>query len=125
MSYSSSSNAFDEESSKSSDSDDDASESESEDESDIRSQFASGGRKRGPSQPRCSNAKRKKSPAEVYHTNGKVTAHGLQWKFAADDVSSCTSPEMTALRPATAPGAISFPASDNLLVWHALLHHPP
>ena len=32
---------------------------------------------------------------------------------------------MTALRPATAPGAISFPASDNLLVWHALLHHPP
>ena len=49
--------------------------------------FASGGRKRGPSQPRCSNAKRKKSPAEVYHTNGKVTAHGLQWKFEADDVS--------------------------------------
>ena len=60
---------------------DDASESESEDESDIQSQSASGGRKRGPSQPQCSNATRKKSPAEVDHNNGKVTAHGLEWNF--------------------------------------------
>ena len=51
LSYSSSSDAVDEESSSSSDSDDDANESESEDKSDIQSQSASGagGRKRGPS----------------------------------------------------------------------------
>ena len=46
LSYSSSSDPFDEESSSSSDSDDDASESESEDETDVQSQSASGGRKR-------------------------------------------------------------------------------
>ena len=73
-------------SSSSSDSDDDANESESEDKNDIQSQSASGGRKRGPSHPQRSNAKRKKSPAEVDDNNCKVTAHGLEWKFV-DDVS--------------------------------------
>ena len=72
LSCSSSSDAFDEECSSSSDSDDDSSESESEDESVIQSQSASAGRKRGPSQPQRSNAKRKKSTAEVDNT-GKVT----------------------------------------------------
>ena len=82
LSYSCSSDAFDEENSSSSDSDDEASESESEDESDIQSQSRQEG---GPSQPQHSNAKRKKSPAKVDHTHGKVTAHGLEWKFV--DVS--------------------------------------
>ena len=86
LSYSSSSDALDKESSSFSDSDDDA--SESEDESDIQSQSASGGGERDPSQPQPSNAKRKKSPAEVDHNKaGKVTtAHGLEWMFV-DDVS--------------------------------------
>ena len=42
--------------------------------------------RRGPSQPRGSKAKRKKSSAEVGHNNGKITAHGLEGKFV-DDVS--------------------------------------
>ena len=90
LSYSSSSDAFDEESSSSSDSDDDASESESEDESDIQSQSASGGRKRGPSRPQSKVQNGRSQPAEIDHNNGKVTAHGLEWKFVEDvSVDAC------------------------------------
>ena len=83
--YSSSSEGFDKESSSSSGSDDNASESESEDESDIQSQSAHGGRKRV-LHKHSAQMPRKKSPAEVDLNNGKVTAHGLEWKFV-DDVS--------------------------------------
>ena len=83
--YSSSSEGFDKESSSSSGSDDNASENESEDESDIQSQSAHGGRKRV-LHKHSAQMPRKKSPAEVDLNNGKVTAHGLEWKFV-DDVS--------------------------------------
>ena len=76
---------FDKESSSSSGSDDDASESESEDESDVQSQSANGGMKRV-LHKHSAQMPRKKSPAEVDLNNGKVTAHGLEWKFV-DDVS--------------------------------------
>ena len=85
FSYSSSSEGFDKESSSCRGSDDDASESESEDESDIQSQSANGGRKRV-LHKYSAQMPRKESPAEVDLNNGKVTAHGLEWKFV-DDVS--------------------------------------
>ena len=78
------SEGFAKESSSSSGSDDDASKSESEDESDIQSQSANGGRKRV-LHKQSAQMPRKKSPAEDLN-NGKVTAHGLEWKFV-DDVS--------------------------------------
>ena len=84
FSYSSSSEGFAKESSSSSGSDDDGSESESEDESDIQSQSANGGRKTV-FHKQSAQRPRKKPPAEDLN-NGKVTAHGLEWKFV-DDVS--------------------------------------
>ena len=85
FSYSSSTEGVDIESSSSSGSDDDASESVSEDESDIQSQSANGDRKRV-LRKHSAQMPRKKSPADVDLNNGKVTAHGLEWKFV-DDVS--------------------------------------
>ena len=87
FSSSSSTEGFDKESSSSSGSDDDASESESEDESDIQSQSANGDRNsKRVLHKHIAQMPRKKSPAEVGLNNGKVTAHGLEWKFV-DDVS--------------------------------------
>ena len=85
FSCSSSSEGFDKESSSSSGSDDDSSENESEDKSDIQSQSANGGRKRV-LHKNSAQMPRKESPAEVDLNNGKVTAHGLEWKFV-DNVS--------------------------------------
>ena len=56
-----------------------------EDESDVQSQSANGGMKRV-LHKHSAQMPRKKSPAEVDLNNGKVTAHGLEWKFV-DDVS--------------------------------------
>ena len=85
FSFSSSTDGFEKESSSFSGSDDDASESESEDKSDIQSQSANGDRKRVLHE-HSAQMPRKKSPAEVDLNYGKVTAHGLEWKFV-DDVS--------------------------------------
>ena len=87
FSSSSSTEGFDKESSSSSGSDDDASESKSEDESDIQSQSANGDRNsKRVLHKHSAQMPRKKSPAEVDLNKGKVTAHGLEWKFV-DDVS--------------------------------------
>ena len=86
FSYSSSSEGFNKESSSSSGSDDDATESDCEHENDIQSQSANGGRK-SVLHKHSAQMPRKKSPAEVDLNNGKVTAHGLEWKFV-DDVSA-------------------------------------